>query len=130
MHHPHKLLLQKFLEGSCSEAELIQAKELLKQPDIDKLLDEIVSDQTSGENNQRFVMDAYMIRRIELKRSEAQQRIMSTAYVDRKKISHKNAFLINHSWLQEVEEIAIGIICGKIILECNYLNENFHTLSI
>ncbi|WP_126972997.1 hypothetical protein [Gynurincola endophyticus] len=130
MHHPHKLLLQKFLEGSCSEAELIQAKELLKQPDIDKLLDEIVSDQTAGENNQRFVMDAYMIRRIELKRSEAQQRIMSTAYVDRKKNSPKNAFLINHSWLQEVEEIAIGIICGKIILECNYLNENFHTLSI
>lgn len=129
MNHPPKLLLKKFLEGSCSETELFQVKQLLKQPDADKLLEEILLEQSANKSDLRFVMDTYMIRRIELKRNEAEQCILNTQYIERRSNSPLKNILMHYSRLQDVEEIAIGIICGKFILQCLYLNGNIGVLS-
>lgn len=52
-----KLLLQKFLEGQCSEKELAQVKQLLEQPGAHELLDELITLQSGVQWNTAFEPD-------------------------------------------------------------------------
>lgn len=69
-----KLLLQKFLEGHCSEEELVQVGLLLGQPGAHELLDELITLQSGEQWHAAFEPDQELLDLTARKKAEAAKR--------------------------------------------------------
>ncbi|MES2458232.1 MAG: FecR domain-containing protein [Bacteroidota bacterium] len=75
MEAANKHLLKKFLSEQCNDAELQQVQALLQQPEGKEILDELIAEQASAEWNTPVETDEAMLKRLQLRKAEVNQRI-------------------------------------------------------